>query len=74
MCTFFKTYFLVEKSLAALNNAIGEDDPPHTLKELQNPDANFPFVYRDKEAEKYHKALVEEMKHGLPQCLLVTIN
>ncbi len=63
----------VERSLGALNIALSKDDPQQTLKALQSPDANFPFVYRDKEAEKYHKALIKEIKCGLPQCLLVII-
>ena len=64
---------LVEKSLNALNIVLDKDDPQETLKALQDPDANFPFVYRDKEAIKYHEALIEEKKQGLPQCLLVMV-
>ncbi|XP_064397976.1 uncharacterized protein LOC135344660 [Halichondria panicea] len=60
----------LENSLSTLNITLEKDDPQETLKALQNPDANFPFVYRDKEADKYHKALIEQKKCGMPQCLL----
>ncbi len=65
--------YAVENSLSTLNITLEKDDPQETLKALQNPDANFPFVYRDKEADKYHKALIEQKKCGMPQCLLVRI-
>jgi len=61
----------VEKSLNTLNIVLDKDNPKETLSALQDSNAKFPFVYRDKEAIKYHEALIEEKKNGLPQCLLV---
>lgn len=61
----------MEKGLLALCATLDNDDPQETLVALQSPAANLPFVYRDKEAYKYHEALVKEKREGLPQNLLV---
>ena len=61
----------MEKSLLALSATLDKDDSQETLKALQSPAANLPFVYRDKEAYKYHEALLKEKREGLPQILLV---
>ena len=60
----------VEEAVDNINKALEKDSPPETLKALQHPDANLPFVYQH-EAAKYHPALVAEKTHGVPSNVLV---
>lgn len=55
-----------------LSATLDKSDPHETLKILQSPEANLPFVYRDKDAYLYHDALLKEKVEGLPQTVLVS--
>jgi len=58
----------VEQAVLQVNEALENGDKEELVKSLQNPDGNFPFVYQ--EAKKYHMALLQEGKQGLPRNVL----
>ena len=55
--------------MVQVNLALENGDKEELLKSLQNSDGNFPFVYH--EGTKYHMALLQEGKQGLPRNVLV---
>ena len=70
-CVYVCVIHAVDGLLGKLNEALADDHPDDTMKILQNPDANFPFVTT--EPMKYHRALLRETREGVPGNVLVSL-